>query len=508
MILLALGCAPRTPCTPAQDAPYSDGIPYLGIHGDPGNSDVIECSTATSFEPAWMALEGLGTTQPNTFSPDGTVVYATTSNPVAEGCRLHALDAVSGEVLWCRTEAPTVVNSAVEVDAEGRLYFTADGSLTSLSPDGETLWTFDFPDEEGAPWGLHFTPDGHVATVTSGGVVHLVDRHSGEGLASLSIPETWGYVPPASLVLDVDLSSLIPAEVLGDIEAVWGPTESSTAQEGFSTFMGAGAFCDNTLGIDGDGRLYVIGGGPDEEHGALVQVLVEGMPDAPTLRPGWSTVTNGGSATTPSIRGHRLVIGDGTTSKTLLDSEGVESHIKVVDIAACDANEDLDADPGSCAVVYQDRMQRQPMPGAPAIDDEGIVYFYEMGLDFDAEPEDRDVVALGPEGIVWEVALDEDLDWTSVITVTDEHLIGTASRIEPSGESLFAVNFPAHTEDFLLILDRSDGSLVWSHPVPDDSAATVTVGPDGALYVGVLGLISILSVDDRPELGLMRFDPR
>jgi len=30
-------------------------------------------------------------------------------------------------------------------------------------------------------------------------------------------------------------------------------------------------------------------------------------------------------------------------------------------------------------------------------------------------------------------------------------------------------------------------------------------GPDGELYVGVMGLLSLLAIDDRPDLGLVRF---
>ena len=130
-----------------------------------------------------------------------------------------------------------------------------------------------------------------------------------------------------------------------------------------------------------------------------------------------------------------------------------------------------------------------------------------MGLDWSADPTDRDVIAFGPDGELWSVALADDLDWTSVITVTDNHLIGTASRVLPSGESLLGVAFPERTDDYLVVLDRRNGEAVFRHPVSDDSAATVTIGPDGALYVGVLGMISILSVDDRPDVGLMRFDP-
>ena len=54
-------------CTPVQQAPYPNGIPYLGIHGDAGNSDMIDCQTAGSWTKGWHALRGLGMTQPNTF---------------------------------------------------------------------------------------------------------------------------------------------------------------------------------------------------------------------------------------------------------------------------------------------------------------------------------------------------------------------------------------------------------------------------------------------------------
>ena len=35
----------------------------------------------------------------------------------------------------------------------------------------------------------------------------------------------------------------------------------------------------------------------------------------------------------------------------------------------------------------------------------------------------------------------------------------------------------------------------------------MTIGPDGSLYAGVFGLLSIMAIDDRPNLGLVRFRP-
>jgi len=516
-LVLMAGCSADADdefaCRPSQDAPYADGIPYLGIHADRGNSDVIACETASAFEPDWQSLDGYGLTQPNTFSPDGETTYATTSNPVAEGCRLHAVDVRSGGVLWCRSYAPSIALGAVEVDAAGNLYFTAAAELISLDAQGRDRWTSTFADVHGegdAPWGLHFTPDGHIATVTSSGTVYLVARADGRVLDSLSIAQTWGFVAPASLSDELDVGSLLPPVVLQDIETVWGPTTGDTAATGLGALLGAGAFCDNTVGIDGQGRIYVIGGGADEEHGALVQVLVEGTPEAPALSAGWHTPTLGGSATSPSISpgGRYVVIADGSSTAAILNPGASDARVKVMDIEACDANSDAAPDPAVCAVAYEERNQRAPMVGAPGILADGTVYLWEFALGFESDPLQRDLAAFGPDGLIWETTLPDNLDWSSVITVTDNHLLGTATRITHSDEQFLTLRFPKHTEDVVLALDRRTGELVWQAPIPDDGTATVTVGPDGAIYVGVMGFLSTFATEERPDLGLVRFTPK
>jgi hypothetical protein len=500
------------PCTPDQGSPYTSGIPYLGIHADAGNSDVIHCESAENYVESWYSLKGLGMTQPNTFSPSGDVLYATTSNPEPEGCRVHALDAESGAVQWCRSYPPSVSLGAVEVDSDGSLYFTTEGWLHSLTPDGEDRWSLELVDHEGVidqPWGVHFTPDGHIATVTSTGEVYLVGRDTGEVLSSLSVPDTYGFVTPAGLDLGIDLSVLLPDGVNESIETLWGSQDGDEQSDGFATLLGSGAFSDNTVGIAETGEIYVIGGGLDEESGALVQIRVEGSVDAPVLEAGWYTPTQGGSATSPSISqgGQYVVISDGAGSDTLLSPEDIDAWVKVMDIPACDANTDSDPDPEVCGVSYQQPIEREPMIGAPAIDSEGTVIFWELALSFSHGPEERDVGAFGPDGMIWETALPDDMDWASVITVTDNHLIGTASTITPSDQSLLSLNFPSVTDDYIVVLDRSNGELVWKGDLHDDGAATVTIGPDGALYAAIYGLLSMLAVDELPDPGLVRFSP-
>jgi outer membrane protein assembly factor BamB len=517
LLIALVGCADESsnaiekPCTPDQSSPYSSGIPYLGIHADAGNSDVIQCESAEAFEEDWMALAGLGPTQPNTFSPDGTALYATTSNPVPEGCRVHALDAATGEVLWCKSYSPSVSLGAVEVDENGDLFFTTEAGLHSLTAEGEERWQAQLLDGETVdqPWGVHFTPDGHVATVTSSGVVTLVDRRDGAVLAQLSIPETYGFVMPKGLSIDLDLASLLPVGVVESIETLWGPQDSESTAGGFSSLLGGGAFSDNTVGISERGDIYVIGGGLDENSGALVQIRVEGTPGEPVMQAGWYTPIHGGSATSPSISrgGKYVVISDGTGSDTFFNPDAVEAWVKVMDIPACDANTDADPDPAVCGVSYAQQLERDPMIGAPTIDENGVVVFWEASLAFDEDPGDRDLAAFDASGILWEASLPDDMEWASVITATDNHVFGTASRITPSDEHLLTLNFPSVTDDYLVVLDRFTGEFVWRGELPDDGAATVSIGPDGALYVAVYGLLSMLAVDELPDPGLVRFQP-
>jgi hypothetical protein len=139
---------------------------------------------------------------------------------------------------------------------------------------------------------------------------------------------------------------------------------------------------------------------------------------------------------------------------------------------------------------------------------DGTIALWEISVSqgvFDADA--RDLAIVGPDGPIWESTLPDGLDWTSVITVTDTHLVGTASVITPSTTRALTVRLPARLESFLAVVDRRTGELVFRAPVTDDSTATVTVGPDGSLYVGMFGLLAILATEQSPVLGLVRFSP-
>ena len=51
--------ASKFSCLPEQPSPYDSTTPYLGIHGDAGNSDVVACDSASNFEEAWHVLRDM-----------------------------------------------------------------------------------------------------------------------------------------------------------------------------------------------------------------------------------------------------------------------------------------------------------------------------------------------------------------------------------------------------------------------------------------------------------------
>ena len=97
-----------------------------------------------------------------------------------------------------------------------------------------------------------------------------------------------------------------------------------------------------------------------------------------------------------------MAIGDGSTTAAILSSSSADAHVRVADIHACDDNTDSDPDPMVCAFTFEEALQRGPLPGSPAILQDGTVIFYEFSLDFAFASDDRDVAAVGAQGVLAE----------------------------------------------------------------------------------------------------------
>ena len=119
--------------------------------------------------------------------------------------------------------------------------------------------------------------------------------------------------------LGIDLASLLPEAVRQDFLTIFGEGGAG----GLGTFAGAsGNFSDNTLAVAPDDTLYIIGGGLDLEHGALVQVRVEGDANTPQLTAGWLLETTSGIASSPAVSpdGGTVFVGSGDKNLYAVDA--------------------------------------------------------------------------------------------------------------------------------------------------------------------------------------------
>ena len=449
-----------------QPWPYAQ-VPYAGIHGNASNNNLVAYSTAQAYAPGWHALPLSAVVQPNTFSPDGRLTYLTTTpSPAHRGCTLFALDTKSGRVRWCRILRPASVGSAVEVDETGRLFITNGAAVLAFSDQGKRLWQQTL---DGIAVGVHFTPQGLVATASGAGTVYLLDRKTGAMVASLNIPAAF------------------------NLPATWDATPGAG-------FFGAGlGFTNNTLAVAPDGMVFVSGRGERDGQGAVAALrLVPSNP--PHLEPAWLGNLEGLSATSPAVSGDGrwVAVGDGIGSGA--------AGIALFDASSCAVDAATPGEPfGHCAPHVRYSWQGEPILGSPVIEPDGTVFFWERGL---RQAATHHVLRLQADGVVTRVALPDGLAWNSAMTASANHLLGTASRMVqgPLGGII-------RLEHFLVALDKVTGKIAWRYALPADSAASVSLGPDGALYVGFLaplatfGFVSNPLSNPPPAFGLMQWQP-
>jgi hypothetical protein len=118
-----------------------------------------------------------------------------------------------------------------------------------------------------------------------------------------------------------------------------------------------------------------------------------------------------------------------------------------------------------------------------------------------------DVFAYDGDTLAWSAALPDDAIWSSVLTLTRNHVIGTMTRLVRGDARILTIPLPDRADSEIVVLDRADGALVFNAPVADDATSTVTVGPDGSLYANLYGLVSAFAVDTYMVGGVVRFAP-
>jgi hypothetical protein len=148
-----------------------------------------------------------------------------------------------------------------------------------------------------------------------------------------------------------------------------------------------------------------------------------------------------------------------------------------------------------------------PILGATPLLDDRVHYAFEVQVADLLNTDTPDLRAFQGSDTLWELLLPDDFQWASVITVTNQYLIGAATRFTDSGEALLTLEFPSTAESQLVLVDRHTGRVAFTAPITDDASSTITIGPDGSLYVNMLCLLHIFALDTRPVGGIIRFAP-
>jgi outer membrane protein assembly factor BamB len=493
-------------CSVDQPFPYADSS-YVSNHAGPENTNFVPCNGPLSFESDWYVLLTHLAGQPNTFSPDGSVTYLTTT-PGTDGFTVHAVDTETGGVNWHRSDFTLAVcASAVEVAEDGLLYVTDRNIVSALrAEEGSTVWSVSLPDREepGLVYGVKFTPDGHVVTQVSNGTLYLLDRRTGGRVAELDIAGETGYVPPEAKPIP---TSLLPDYMLSRAGIVLGTDDPEALKEAIAGLFGAsGAFADNTVCATARRQVFTIGGGPTPETGAVVAVNIVGGTGSPTLELAWTAELPSGSASS-------VVAMNGGEKIVLADGRGA---IHLFDVEACDRNTDANPDPNGCREAW---IFEQPgnVAGALSVDPRGRIYFVTSGKNRKAE-----AYALRDRGdhaeLLWERRYGEGEMFSTVLTVTENAIYGLLTTIEPVeflGRPVYLPGIPmplpaAPIVNRAVALDPASGEVVWSVPAPNSSITELILSPNGDLFLTLAGGAEILVMDPQapdPLAGLMRLCP-
>ncbi len=485
----ALSCAVDWP------APYARAA-YVSNHGGPANRDRVPCTGPATFAPQWHALPGHLIGQPNTFSPDGHTTYvSSTGGP--DGCALHALATQTGETRWARCDlGHALVASAVDVDADGRLYFTDGATVHAADPDtGDDLWQTVLDDrDQGLVYGVKLAAAGLVLTQVSDGTVYALDRQTGAVRGRLDVAAETGFVPPAVQPLPTDM---LPPYVWDRIAALFGTPDRDAVLAALGGLLGAsGAFADNTLAVSGS-RVYTVGGGPTPDQGAVV-ALDLGPTGALSLA--WTAALAAGSASS-------VAVGPGGDRAWLADGAGT---ILVLDLDACDANTDADPDPGGCAPAWT-----HPQPGIVAgsltLGDAGVGYALTIG-----EHRRAALTALDDQGTAGALrfarSYGPDEFFTTALTLSDDAIYGVLTDmpplVYPGGAALPLTLGP--TTSRAVVLDPETGAVRFSTPVPSSSVTELIPDPHGGVVLTMAGLAEVLVLDPEapaPVGGILRLAP-
>lgn len=159
-------------------------------HADSRNSDYSPVQGGKQLSLLWQRkFNGTINLGPTTNSKGQ--VYVTTSAP---GCHLFALDARTGEQLWCTDKVNKyAVASSALIDEENRIFIADDKAMHAFDENGKLLWQSPI---RGFPLSAQFTHTGKLLFITHIGNVYVMEKNTGialingQALSAQTLPDT------------------------------------------------------------------------------------------------------------------------------------------------------------------------------------------------------------------------------------------------------------------------------------------------------------------------------
>lgn len=328
--------------SPAETRMADTGI-WRQRHGDGRNSDETLLAGAPTFGPAKIIAPDELYFTAISFGRDSTI-YAS-PNASKDQTFLVAYDIVTGRERWrIKSDGPVPAGGVPIVLPDGKggetIYQVGYEEAMALGTDGEILWRSatglkldDAEDGIGLMWGPSYNENLDIIMGVSGkGEFIAFDRESGR----LLTPQPLRVPGAPSPVRDVDMPKQLVRQLTAGLSRALGyQLPDDVVERVLNVVRGDGINIANYHSVDPEtGRIWLSATAPDDadgeadglsKYGALygIDVTRNEADGALSLTIGCSAYFNGGSASTPGLRGDgkRVYVADGEEHLLAYDSD-------------------------------------------------------------------------------------------------------------------------------------------------------------------------------------------
>lgn len=458
-------------------------------HGDGRNSDETLLAGAPTFGPAKIIAPDELYFTAISFGRDSTI-YAS-PNASKDNTFLVAYDIESGKARWRITGKGPRPAGGVPIilpDGEGgeTIYQIGYEEALAVAPDGTILWRsptglqFDKSKSgAGLMWGPSYNAQLDIITGVSGrGELVAFDRETGKLLTPTPL-----RVPGApSPVRDVEMPPLLARQLTDGLSRALGyPLPDDVVAGVLRVVQGDGINIANYHSVDPEtGRIWLSATAPDDadgkadglsEWGALygIDISREEATGELSLAIGCSAFFNGGSASTPALRGdgRRIYVADG------------EEHLMAYD--------------SDCRKLWSVEAGAQIVASPSVALDKGEIYVITA----------VSLLKLIDEGESAAIAWEADFDmYDASFPLAQKNLLTAAiaaNGIYAQAGIGVATKSASERPGFLPLrrggvrLDRETGKTLWYAENTGDSVAVTELAPNGALVIPQSPIRSVLA---------------